>query len=554
MINASDTFIPEQNRRNTQQFVENAGETRLPCVADLMSDSGETRLPTATEQIGMKGNFDSVYTPGTNVGGSYIVNRILDTNGMQAQIYYVKKMGKEYVLKIYNNGWHPSDKILGFFNTENHPNLARIIDNGFFDNKYFEVYEYYALGTLEDKRKCNASYISKVVVPSINEGLHELHKNGIIHCDIKPGNIFCANDDKSVIIGDFGLCEFVNSDGKIIDVARGTPEYSPPVATLYDTAALSPAFDYGSFGLVLTRLATGHSLLANMSIGEIAMAWNRGLRVPTDIDIRLQTLINGLINKNEDERWGYKEVRRWCDGEFVNRRIRTPRTRRKREQQLQTMVYGRFDDRVQVVSTLHQLAEAIRQNWNQARTIVRRRETTDFVGQFDAELADSVNNLAKVYDDDEAVFRLLYMLENTEEIFFKDEFYSGVEELLNVVESNSDKEAINFITSGMFVYYLRRRNAEVRIVDKIDQIIKYSGGRDLMGIKALCYAIVQNKRLTIDDKIITSINDFIDYLSDISIEEIDRLLDSESVSAWLYAVGYGNRVNVMKSIKKEGEL
>ncbi len=561
MINASDTFLPGQHNNKIAvgagetrlptafEMQQSAGETRLPTAFEVAGNAGDTRLPTAAEQMQISARAAAVYRPGMNIGGSYIVNRVLTTAGMQAQIYYVKKMGKEYVIKIYNNGWRPSEKIQSFFNNEDHPNLARIVDSGVFDNKYFEVYEYYALGTLEEKKKCTASYICKIVVPSINEGLHELHKNGIIHCDIKPGNLFCSNDDDRVIIGDFGLCEFANSDGKFIDVARGTPEYSPPVATLYDTAALSPAFDYGSFGLVLARLATGHSLLANMSVSEIAMAWDKGLRVPNDIDIRLQTLIAGLINKDEQQRWGYKEVKKWCDGEFLDRKVRTSRAKRKRTQQIQPLVFGKFDDRVQTVQTLHQLAEAIRKNWTQAKTIVRRRDTTDFVSQFDAEMAEKVNNLVKVYDDDDAVFRLLYMVENTEEIYYKNSSFTGVADLLNKIDTYSDKMAMEFITTGIFVYYLRQRNAEVRIVDKIEQLIKSSGGRDFMGIKALCYSIVQNKSLSLDDGKINSVNEFIDYISGKSVAEIDRLLNMENVTAWLYAVGYGSRVNTMKNIR-----
>lgn len=569
MINASDTFLPEKKAIDQRSYIVNAGETRLPSafeiaemkenngetrlpsafeIAEMKENNGETRLPTAEEQRNMTVSATRIYNPGMSVGGSYIVNRVLSTSGMQSQIYYVKKMGNEYVLKLYNNGWHPSSQIRQFFDNENHPNLARIIDSGFFENNYFEVYEYYSSGTLEDKKKCPASYIAKIVVPSINEGLHELHKNGIIHCDIKPSNIFCGNNDESVIIGDFGLCEFANSDGKFIDVARGTPEYSPPVATLYDTAALSPAFDYGSFGLVLARLATGHSLLGNMSVSEIAMAWNRGLRIPNDIDIRLQMLIAGLINKDESQRWGYKEVKKWCDGEFLEKRVRPTRVRKKKEQQIQPIILGKFEDRIQVASTLHQLAEAIRKNWNQAKIIVRRRDTTDFVSQFDGELANKVNNLVRVYDDDEAVFRLLYMLENTEEIYYKDRYYKNVADLLDKVERNTDIEAINFITSGMMVYYLRQRNAEVRVVDKIEQLIKSTGGKDLMGIKALCYSIVVDKNLKLDNKVITSVNDFVDYLVDMSIEDIDLLLDDEAVTAWLYAVGYGNRVTKMRKL------
>ena len=56
------------------------------------------------------------------------------------------------------------------------------------------------------------NYIQNVIVPSINEGLHELHINGIVHCDIKPSNLFFSDDKDRIIIGDCGISGYINDE------------------------------------------------------------------------------------------------------------------------------------------------------------------------------------------------------------------------------------------------------------------------------------------------------------------------------------------------------
>ena len=130
----------------------------------------------------------------------------------------------------------------------------------------------------------------EVVIPSINEGLRELHRNGILHCDIKPSNLFYSNDKERIIIGDCGISGFTNNKGSMIDSFRGTPEYAPPVKSHMWIAEYSPAYDYGAFGLVLCRLVLGYSLFDGCSEEAIAKAWSDGIKLPSSISGRIETL------------------------------------------------------------------------------------------------------------------------------------------------------------------------------------------------------------------------------------------------------------------------
>lgn len=529
----------------------NTDETHLPGANDIEQElkinSEETRLPTADE-LNIKLNSIQGLHEGDCIGEGYIISAVSGNNGKQADIYNVKKFGKSFIAKLYKNGWQPSPKLQSFLKTFNHPNIVSLVENGFFNNNYFEIYEYYSEGTLEDKDIYSFSSLKNIIIPSINEGLHELHKNGIVHCDIKPSNLFFADNGKRVVIGDLGLSDYINSNGKYINMMRGTPEYAPPVVALFETATMSPAYDYGAFGLVICRLALGYSLLGGMSIEEIAFMWDKGIELPGSINVKLRELISGLINKNENDRWGYKEVKRWCEGEFLNGTVRKTRLPNRRDNHSNRLIFGKFDDELIVVESLHQLAVAIRNNWEQAKVVVKRRELTDFIKRIDLSLAQKVNELTYLYSDDEAVFRLLYLIENTNKIFYKGKDYGSLLEYINCLSSLADKNAIEFASSGLLVYYLKIRNADTRAIKKIEQLVKSSKGDDLIAIKSICYSIDNNSGLTLGDLEMSSLNEFISAIKKMPMSEIVSYIKRDDVIAWLYSMGLGNSVFKIKDL------
>lgn len=110
---------------------------------------------------------------GESISDSYIINSMLAKQGKQADVYLAKKWGKNYVVKHYHGGWKPSGKIKDFLSNVRHPNIAHVLENGIYGERYYEIYEHYSNGTLEEAGALPINYIQNVIVPSINEGLHE---------------------------------------------------------------------------------------------------------------------------------------------------------------------------------------------------------------------------------------------------------------------------------------------------------------------------------------------------------------------------------------------
>ncbi|MCB1111735.1 MAG: protein kinase [Chlamydiales bacterium] len=97
------------------------------------------------------------------------------------------------------------------------------------------------------------------------EALAGCHENGIVHSDIKPGNILLDSDGNAVL-HDFGIAK--EKDNYIIG---GTRAYLPPEALTTDRklnvfSTLKPSFDLFSLGVTLMQLTSGTYLLEEGSI------------------------------------------------------------------------------------------------------------------------------------------------------------------------------------------------------------------------------------------------------------------------------------------------
>lgn len=522
----------------------NATETQPPkSHIGQIINAGETIAPGIESQNGQS----VVLLAGESVADSYVINCLMNKQGKQSNVYLAKKWGKSYVIKIYHNGWRPSNQLQSFLTSVRHPNISHVVECGDHKGYYYEIYKYYSEGTLEDVGALSSAHIQNVIVTSINEGLFELHRNGIVHCDIKPSNLFYTEGGEKVVIGDCGISGYTNLNGKLVDTVRGTPEYAPRVKALLWSAAMSPAYDYGSFGLVLCKVVLGHSIFEGMSVEEISRAWEVGLDLPSQISGRLGVLIKGLLNEDEDQRWGYVQVKRWCEGEYVRPANRSIYSKTKKESQIKALIFGRFEGQTVSVITLHQLAQAIKNHWTQALRIVKRRELIDFVRQFDSSLVEKVRELALCQDADAAVYKLLIYIENEpQQIYYCGKGYCSLNEYVEQLSTAKDEIAKKFLSTGLLVFYLRHNDYEQAQVDSLEQFIRRSGCDDTASISTICFALQGKKSIDIFGVTVETMDDLIPVLNKCSIKEIDELLQSDRFIAWMNRLGYEKDIRRMK--------
>ena len=140
----------------------------------------------------------------------------------------------------------------------NHPNIVQIFDWGIEDEPYF-VMEYIEGNTLTSIIAKNRTIsLSDILFigAQVSDGLHAAHQKGLVHRDIKPGNIMITPDGK-VKVTDFGIVSLQNEESDITKTGSilGTASYISPEQAQGKPVSIES--DLYSLGTVLYELIAG---------------------------------------------------------------------------------------------------------------------------------------------------------------------------------------------------------------------------------------------------------------------------------------------------------
>ncbi|XP_041700040.1 myosin light chain kinase, smooth muscle isoform X2 [Coregonus clupeaformis] len=150
---------------------------------------------------------------------------------------------------------------IAIMNSLHHPKLVQCIDAFEGKSDIVMVLEMISGGELferiidEDFELTEREVIKYML--QIVDGVHYIHKQGIVHLDLKPENIMCVNKTGSTIkLIDFGLARRLESSGTL-KVLFGTPEFVAPEVINYE--AISYPTDMWSIGVICYILVSGLS-------------------------------------------------------------------------------------------------------------------------------------------------------------------------------------------------------------------------------------------------------------------------------------------------------
>jgi serine/threonine protein kinase len=272
--------------------------------------------------------------------GDYVLEAELGRGGMGV-VYRArqKSLNRTVAVKMVLSGALAGPEDRHRFRTEaeaaarlQHPNIVTVHDVGEIDGRCYYSMEYVAgrsLAQLLDDGPVSGRQAARYV-ETVARAIHHAHTQGILHRDLKPGNVLLDHADQPHVT-DFGLAKRLGDTGhtRTGDVL-GTPRYMAPEQAAGQVKELGPATDIYALGAILYELVTGRPPFAADSVLEtVRQVLDNEPAPPTllnpHIDADLETIILKCLEKDPRARYGSAEaladdLRRYLDDEPIQAR------------------------------------------------------------------------------------------------------------------------------------------------------------------------------------------------------------------------------------------
>jgi serine/threonine protein kinase len=246
-------------------------------------------------------------TTGSTFAARYQIIEELGRGGM-GKVYRVvdKKLNEEVALKLINPEVSSDDRTIKRFSNElrlarkiSHKNVGRMFELMEDEGTHFITMEYVAGEDLDSFiRRSGQLAIGKAlsIAKQVSEGLEAAHRLGVVHRDLKPGNIMIDKMGEARIM-DFGIARSLETRGITgTEVMIGTPAYmSPEQAEGQDVDQRS---DIYSFGIILYEMVTGRVPFEGNT--PLSMCMKHKTEIPPDprkIDPQIPESLSRLILK-----------------------------------------------------------------------------------------------------------------------------------------------------------------------------------------------------------------------------------------------------------------
>jgi hypothetical protein len=223
------------------------------------------------------------FPPGTLLAQRYRIVSLLGRGGM-GEVYRANDLllGQAVALKFLPAEWTSDEATLARFRNEvriarqiSHPNVCRVYDIGEAEGSTYLSMEYVdgedlasllrRIGRLPQDKALE-------IARRLCAGLAAAHDKGVVHRDLKPGNIMLDGQGQ-LRITDFGLAGVAS---EVKDIRSGTPAYMAPEQR--SGQAVTARSDLYALGVVLHEVFTGRSFSVDSSHPDLAPEVDRVIR------------------------------------------------------------------------------------------------------------------------------------------------------------------------------------------------------------------------------------------------------------------------------------
>jgi len=273
--------------------------------------------------------------------GDYELLKVVGRGG-QGVVYraHQKSLNRTVALKMISLGPWATEAHLKRFRREaeaaaslEHPGIVPIYEVGERDGSCYFSMRFVEGGQLDQviKREPMSIRQAAELISKVARTVHYTHEHGILHRDIKPGNILLDAKGEPLLT-DFGLARLTEAESTVTRTKEvmGTPSYMAPEQAVGNNAAVSSATDVYGLGAVLYQLLTGHPPFAGGTTYEtIKLVLDTEPRQPRalnpKVDRDLSTICLKCLEKDPKRRYSSalglaEDLERWLKHEPIQAR------------------------------------------------------------------------------------------------------------------------------------------------------------------------------------------------------------------------------------------
>jgi serine/threonine protein kinase len=389
-----------------------------------------------------------------------VVDRLGKPSG-EAIVYLCKdtKNNSNVVVKLYHQGFSAKEEIIKMLVNITHEDIINVIDYGYEQEQFYEVMEFAAGGTLQDrlrKKFFSEEELTKLVIPEVLNGLVFCHENRIIHRDIKPTNIFYRDiAQKDIVLGDFGISSVLEQGFSVRKTKSAlTIEFAAPELFGSEEHYVSKESDYYALGITLMWLYLGRNPFDGLSQEQIMFKHASERIMPPDtMSDRFKSLISGLLVKVRKERWGADHIERWLKGKDVP----------VYEDSYSGVALNRippFPDSEMATNDIKKLAIMFQSHKASKKVMDRLRQglkpVSSWLIRFDQDMADKVSEIEeRVKNPDFALLEISCILDpNVPYFFTPEQKVESPVELASLIDQNWELGKEHF-QSGRIAIWLK---------------------------------------------------------------------------------------------------